>query len=240
MKVVIITPIPELFKSFLDNTMVRKSISNKTVDISVVDLRKFGVGSYKKIDDSPYGGGEGMIMMAEPLGNAINYAMEIIGRGEDMQIIFPTPQGEELIQKEVLKLSKLKGLIIVCGHYKGIDERIIKKYITKEISVGNYVLSNGEIPAMIIIDSITRILPGTLNNLKSALTDTHPYGLYDHPHYTKPRVFEGMDVPKILLSGHHEKISEWRQKKREVRTKEKNPRLWIEYLKLEEKEFENG
>ena len=233
MKVAIITPIPEIFKSFLENTMIRKSIIKNTIDISTIDLRNFGVGSYKQIDDSPYGGGDGMVMMAEPLGKAINHAIDIVGGYNDLQIVFPTPQGSKWDQEAVLEVSRVKRLIIVCGHYKGIDERIIEKYITKEISVGNYVLSNGEIPAMLILDSITRILPGTLNSIQSALTDTYSYGLYDHPHYTKPRIFEDMIVPEVLLSGHHKKIKEWRQNKREIRTKEKNPKLWMEFLKLE-------
>jgi len=240
LKVAIITPIPEIFKSFLEKTIIRKSINNNSVDISIIDLKNFGVGSYKQIDDSPYGGGDGMVMMAEPLGKAINKSIDIVGGVEDLQIIFPTPQGIEWDQKAVLDLSKAKRLIIVCGHSKGIDERIIKKYITKEISVGNYVLSNGEIPAMLILDSMARILPGTLNNIQSALTDTYSYGLFDHPHYTKPRIFEDMIVPEVLLSGHHGKIKEWRQNKREIRTKKKNPKLWMEFLKLEQQEYENG
>jgi len=233
-KVAIITPIPEIFKSFLESTMIRKSIENNAIDISIVDLKSFGIGSYKQIDDSPYGGGDGVVMMAEPLGKAINKAIDIVGGTNDIQIIFPTPQGSDWDQKAVLNLSKIKRLVIVCGHYKGIDERIIKKYITKEISVGNYVLSNGEIPAMLILDSMARILPGTLNNIKSAMTDTYSFGLYDHPHYTKPRIFEDMIVPEVLLSGHHEKIKKWRQHKREIKTKEKNPKLWMEFLKLEQ------
>lgn len=240
MKVAIITPIPEIFKSFLEKTIIRKSINNNSVDISIIDLKNFGVGSYKQIDDSPYGGGDGMVMMAEPLGKAINKSIDIVGGVEDLQIIFPTPQGIEWDQKAVLDLSKAKRIIIVCGHSKGIDERIIKKYITKEISVGNYVLSNGEIPAMLILDSMARILPGTLNNIQSALTDTYSYGLCDHPHYTKPRIFEDLIVPEVLLSGHHGKIKEWRQNKREIRTKKKNPKLWMEFLKLEQQEYENG
>ena len=229
MKVAVITPIPDIFKYFLKNTMIRKSISNNTIDISITDLRKFGVGAYKQIDDIPYGGGEGMVMMAEPLKKAIDHSIEVVGGMDNLQIIFPTPQGDDWDQNAALDLSKTERLIILCGHYKGIDERIIEKYITKEISVGKYVLSNGEIPAMLILDSIARVIPGTLNNIESALTDTYSYGLYDHPHYTRPRIFENMTVPDVLLSGHHKNIREWRQNKREIRTKEKNPKLWMEF-----------
>ena len=240
MEIAIITPIPDIFTSFLDSTIIRKSIANKSLKLSIIDLRNFGKGTYRQIDDTPYGGGGGMVMMAEPLKKSIAHAIALMGNSNDLEIIFPSPLGEAWSQKSANEMIEQKRLIIICGHYKGIDERIIEKYVTKEISVGNYVLSNGEVPAMIILDSISRIIPGTLNNINSALTDTHSYGLLDHPHYTKPKVFDNMTVPDILLSGNHENIKKWRQMKRETRTQQRNPRLWGEFLKLEKSEYENG
>ena len=233
MEIAIITPIPELLTSFLNSTIIRKSITNKSLKLFVIDLRNFGKGTYRQIDDTPFGGGGGMVMMAEPLKKSIVHAISLMKKPDNIEIVFPSPLGEIWSQKSANEMIKKKRLIIICGHYKGIDERIIEKYVTKEISVGNYVLSNGEIPAMVILDSISRIIPGTLNNIDSALTDTHSYGLLDHPHYTKPKVFDDMTVPDILLSGNHENIKKWRQMKREVRTQQRSPRLWSEFLKLE-------
>ena len=240
MEIAVITPIPDVFTPFLESTIIRKSIVKKSLKLSIVDLREFGKGTYKQIDDTPYGGGGGMVMMAEPLKKSIVHAIGLMENSNDLEIIFPSPTGEIWSQKSASEMIEKKRLIIICGHYKGIDERIIKKYVTKEISVGNYVLSNGEVPAMVILDSLSRLLPGTLNNIDSALTDTHSYGLLDHPHYTKPKEFDNMIVPDILLSGNHKNIKKWRQMKRETRTEQRNPKLWGEFLKLEKSEYENG
>jgi tRNA (guanine37-N1)-methyltransferase len=240
MEIAVITPIPDVFTPFLESTIIRKSIVKKSLKLSIVDLREFGKGTYRQIDDTPYGGGGGMVMMAEPLKKSIVHAIGLMENSNDLEIIFPSPTGEIWSQKSASEMIEKKRLIIICGHYKGIDERIIKKYVTKEISVGNYVLSNGEVPAMVILDSLSRLIPGTLNNIDSALTDTHSYGLLDHPHYTKPKEFDNMIVPDILLSGNHKNIKKWRQMKRETRTEQRNPKLWGEFLKLEKSEYENG
>ena len=240
MEIAVITPIPDVFTPFLESTIIRKSVVKKSLKLSIVDLREFGKGTYKQIDDTPYGGGGGMVMMAEPLKKSIVHAIGLMENSNDLEIIFPSPTGEIWSQKSASEMIEKKRLIIICGHYKGIDERIIKKYVTKEISVGNYVLSNGEVPAMVILDSLSRLIPGTLNNIDSALTDTHSYGLLDHPHYTKPKEFDNMIVPDILLSGNHKNIKKWRQMKRETRTEQRNPKLWGEFLKLEKSEYENG
>lgn len=240
MEIAVITPIPDVFTPFLESTIIRKSVVKKSLKLSIVDLREFGKGTYRQIDDTPYGGGGGMVMMAEPLKKSIVHAIALMENSNDLEIIFPSPIGEIWSQKSASEMIEQKRLIIICGHYKGIDERIIKKYVTKEISVGNYVLSNGEVPAMVILDSLSRLLPGTLNNIDSALTDTHSYGLLDHPHYTKPKEFDNMIVPDILLSGNHKNIKKWRQMKRETRTEQRNPKLWGEFLKLEKSEYENG
>ncbi len=238
-KVAVITPVPDVINILIENSMLRKSIDNQVAQIHVINLREFGLGNYRQIDDTPFGGGSGMVMMAEPLMNAIENAMDLVGRSEDVKVLYPSPQGETWDQKSAEGLSKWEKIIIICGHYKGIDERVIEKYVTDEYSIGDFIMTSGEIPAMIMLDSALRLAPGTLNNIDSALSDTFTLGLLDHPHYTQPRIVDGKPVPDILISGHHEKISSWRQDQREKRTKEKRLDLWKKYTKIRESENSN-
>jgi len=238
-KVAVITPVPDVINILIENSMLRKSIDNQVAQIHVINLREFGLGNYRQIDDTPFGGGSGMVMMAEPLMNAIENAMDLVGRSEDVKVLYPSPQGETWDQKSAEGLSKWEKIIIICGHYKGIDERVIEKYVTDEYSIGDFIMTSGEIPAMIMLDSALRLVPGTLNNIDSALSDTFTLGLLDHPHYTQPRIVDGKPVPDILISGHHEKISSWRQDQREKRTKEKRLDLWKKYTKIRESENSN-
>jgi len=238
-KVAVITPVPDVINILIENSMLRKSIDNQVAQIHVVNLREFGVGNYRQIDDTPFGGGSGMVMMAEPLINAIENAMDLIGRSEEVKVLYPSPQGDLWNQSSAEGLSKWENIIIICGHYKGIDERVIEKYVTDEYSIGDFIMTSGEIPAMIMLDSALRLVPGTLNNIDSALSDTFTLGLLDHPHYTQPRIVNGKPVPDVLISGHHEKISSWRQDQREKRTKEKRFDLWKKYTKIRESENSN-
>ena len=238
-KVAVITPVPDVINILIENSMLRKSIDNQVAQIHVVNLREFGVGNYRQIDDAPFGGGSGMVMMAEPLINAIDNAMDLVGRSEEVKVLYPSPQGDLWDQRSAEGLSKWEKIIIICGHYKGIDERVIEKYVTDEYSIGDFIMTSGEIPAMIILDSALRLVPGTLNNIDSALSDTFTLGLLDHPHYTQPRIVDGKPVPDVLISGHHEKISSWRQDQREKRTKEKRFDLWKKYTKIRESENSN-
>ena len=238
-KVAVITPVPDVINILIENSMLRKSIDNQVAQIHVVNLREFGVGNYRQIDDTPFGGGSGMVMMAEPLINAIENAMDLVGRSEEVKVLYPSPQGDLWDQRSAEGLSKWEKIIIICGHYKGIDERVIEKYVTDEYSIGDFIMTSGEIPAMIMLDSALRLVPGTLNNIDSALSDTFTLGLLDHPHYTQPRIVDGKPVPDVLISGHHEKISSWRQDQREKRTKEKRFDLWKKYTKIRESENSN-
>ena len=238
-KVAVITPVPDVINILIENSMLRKSIDNQVAQIHVINLREFGLGNYRQIDDTPFGGGSGMVMMAEPLMNAIENAMDLVGRSEEVKVLYPSPQGEAWDQRSAEGLSKWEKIIIICGHYKGIDERVIEKYVTDEYSIGDFIMTSGEIPAMIMLDSALRLVPGTLNNIDSALSDTFTLGLLDHPHYTQPRIVDGKPVPDILISGHHEKISSWRQDQREKRTKEKRLDLWKKYTKIRESENSN-
>ncbi len=228
-KIAIITPVPEMVHAIIEQSMLRKAASEKVAEYNVFDLREFGKGNYRQIDDTPFGGGSGMVMMAEPLMAAIEFAMEWMG-DNDVRIVCPSPQGKTWNHKSAETFSDHEKTIFICGHYKGIDQRVIEKYVTDEFSIGDFVVTSGEIPAMIMIDSMVRLIPGVLNSRESAETDTFYGDLLDIPHFTKPRKVDGMPVPEVLLNGHHKEIEDWRQSQREFITKEKRPDLWRRYL----------
>ena len=236
-QIAVITPVPDVIDTLITNSILRKAVERNAVKFHIVNLRKFGRGNYRQIDDTPFGGGSGMVMMAEPLIKAMEHTMDLIGGSEDVQVIYPSPQGETWSQKVANQTSKVKKLIVICGHYKGVDERVIDRYGICEYSLGDFVITSGEIPAMVMVDSAVRLIPGALNTLDSALTDTFTHDLLDHPHYTQPREIEGLRVPDVLLSGHHKEIETWKQGQREKRTKERRPDLWKTYKeKLKESE----
>lgn len=228
-KIAIITPVPEMVHAIIEQSMLRKAASEKVVEYNVFDLREFGKGNYRQIDDTPFGGGSGMVMMAEPLMAAVEFAMEWMG-DNDVRIVCPSPQGKTWNHKSAETFSDHEKTIFICGHYKGIDQRVIEKYVTDEFSIGDFVVTSGEIPAMIMIDSMVRLIPGVLNSRESAETDTFYGDLLDIPHFTKPRKVDGMPVPEVLLNGHHKEIEDWRQSQRELITQEKRPDLWRKYL----------
>ena len=236
-QIAVITPVPDVIDTFITNSILRKAVERNAVKFHIVNLRQFGRGNYRQIDDTPFGGGSGMVMMAEPLIKAMEHSMDLIGGSEEVQVIYPSPQGETWSQKAANQTSKVKKLIVICGHYKGVDERVIDRYGIREYSLGDFVITSGEIPAMVMVDSAVRLIPGALNTLDSALTDTFTHDLLDHPHYTQPREIEGLRVPDVLLSGHHKEIETWKQGQREKRTKERRPDLWKIYKeKLKESE----
>ena len=228
-KIAIITPVPEMVHAIIEQSMLRKAASEKVAEYNVFDLREFGKGNYRQIDDTPFGGGSGMVMMAEPLMAAIEFAMEWMG-DNDVRIVCPSPQGKTWNHNSAETFSDHEKTIFICGHYKGIDQRVIEKYVTDEFSIGDFVVTSGEIPAMIMIDSMVRLIPGVLNSRESAETDTFYGDLLDNPYFTKPRKVDGMPVPEVLLNGHHKEIEDWRQSQREFITKEKRPDLWRRYL----------
>ena len=230
-KIAIITPVPEMVHAIIEQSMLRKAAAEKVVEYNVFDLREFGKGNYRQIDDTPFGGGSGMVMMAEPLMAAVEFAMEWMG-DNDVRIVCPSPQGKTWNHKSAETFSDHEKTIFICGHYKGIDQRVIEKYVTDEFSIGDFVVTSGEIPAMIMIDSTVRLIPGVLNSRESAETDTFYGDLLDNPHFTKPRKVDGMPVPEVLLNGHHKEIEDWRQSQREFITQEKRPDLWRKYLSL--------
>ena len=222
MHIDILTVLPELLQSPLSHSIMKRAQDKGLLEVQVHNLRQWSVNEYGQVDDYQYGGGAGMVMMCEPLVKAI----------EDLQkqrtideIIYLTPDGQTLNQKIANKLSLKENLLLICGHYKGIDERIREHYITMEISIGDYVLSGGELAAAVLVDAIGRLLPGVLNDETSALTDSFQDNLLAPPVYTRPADFNGWKVPDILLSGDPKKVDEWRYEKAVQRTKERRPDL---------------
>ncbi|MDO9578024.1 MAG: tRNA (guanosine(37)-N1)-methyltransferase TrmD [Candidatus Cloacimonadales bacterium] len=221
MKINVLTLFPEMFENFLQESMIGIAIREKAIDVKLINIRDFAHDKHHTTDDAPYGGGAGMVMKPEPLYEAILYAKQ----GRDIPVIYFTPQGKLLHQETVNEYSKLDEVILLCGHYKEIDQRIRDTLVTCEISIGDYVLSGGEIPAMVFIDAIARLQDGVLGNIDSALTDSHQNGLLGCPHYTRPPEFMGMKVPEVLISGNHKKIDEWRTEKALEITRRNRPDL---------------
>jgi len=228
-QIAIITSKPRFINSYIENSILKKAWERKAVSFHIIDLREFGIGNYQQIDDKPYGGGKGMILMSEPLFNAIDHAISLMGKSNDIKIIYPNPSGKKWDQKVAKKVSRFSKSILICGHYKGIDQRVIDKYVTHEYSLGDFVMTSGEIPVMVMIDSSVRLISGALNSPESADTDSFTHDLLDHPHYTHPRQINGLNVPDVLLSGHHNNILKWRLKKREFSTEKKRNDLWALY-----------
>lgn len=222
MRIDIITVLPELLASPLNHSIMKRAQDKGLLEVHVHPLRKWAVNEYGQVDDYQYGGGAGMVMMCEPLANAIESLSK--ERKYD-EIIYLTPDGETLNQKMANAVSLKENLIMICGHYKGIDQRIREHFVTKEISIGDYVLSGGELAAAVLIDTIGRLIPGVLNDETSALTDSFQDNLLAPPVYTRPEEFRGWKVPGILMSGDHKKIEEWRQEEAVRRTMQKRPDL---------------
>jgi tRNA (guanine37-N1)-methyltransferase len=222
MRIDILTVIPELLESPLQHSIMKRAQEKGLLEVHVHQLRKWAVNDYGQVDDYQYGGGAGMVMMCEPLAKAIE---ELSSQRKYDEVIFLTPDGETFQQRIANSLSLKENLILICGHYKGIDERIREHLVTKEISIGDYVLSGGELPAAILVDAIGRLLPGVLNDETSALFDSFQDNLLAPPVYTRPEDFRGWKVPDILLSGDHKKIDEWRYEQSLLRTKDRKPDL---------------
>ncbi|MDO3425251.1 MULTISPECIES: tRNA (guanosine(37)-N1)-methyltransferase TrmD [Chryseobacterium] len=222
MRIDIISVLPELMESPFKTSILRRAIDKGLAEVHFHHLREWGINKKKQIDDEPYGGGAGMVMMVEPLDNCIS---ELKSQREYDEVIYLTPDGVTLNQKIANTLSIKNNLIFLCGHYKGIDQRVRDLHITKEISIGDYVLTGGELAACVLADSVIRLLPGVLNDEQSALTDSFQDDLLSPPIYTRPEVYKGLEVPKVLLSGNFAKIEEWRHDEAVRITTEKRPDL---------------
>lgn len=229
MHIGIITLFPEMFHAITNYGVIGRAVKDGRLRVDFWNPREFTQDRHQTVDDRPYGGGPGMLMMVQPLSDAILQAKAKIG--EQTKVIYLSPQGKPLTQTGVTELSTVESLILVCGRYEGIDERVIQTLIDEEWSVGDYVLSGGELPAMVMVDAITRLLPGVLGHAESAVEDSFVNGLLDHPHYTRPEILNGMQVPKVLLSGNHAEIRRWRLKQSLGRTWQRRPDL-LQHLAL--------
>jgi tRNA (guanine37-N1)-methyltransferase len=224
MRIDILSAVPKLMNSFFEHSILLRAVNKKLMEVHLHNIRDYTTHKQKQIDDYQFGGGAGMVMMIEPILNCIEHLQK--ERKYD-EIIYTTPDGELLQQKMVNQLSLKENLIIICGHYKGIDERLREHVVTQEISIGSYVLSGGELPAAILVDAIGRLIPGVLNDETSALTDSFQDNLLAPPVYTRPADYKGWKVPEILLSGHEKKIEEWKYEKSLERTQARRPDLLL-------------
>ena len=229
MRIDILTPFPKMFEGFLGESILKKAQDKGIVIIKICDLRDFTEDKHKTVDDYPYGGGSGMILKPEPIFRAIDELNKETDRKS--RLLFMTPQGEPFTQEKAKVLSQEEHLTLICGHYRGVDERVVEALEPEEISIGDYVLTGGELAAAVVVDAVVRLIPGVLGDSDSAEGDSFTSNMLDHPHYTRPEEFRGMRVPEILLSGHHAKIDTWRKEQAHNRTQRKRPDLLDENIK---------
>jgi len=222
MRIDIISVLPGLLESPFNHSILKRAQDNKLVELNVINLRDYAKDKHKTVDDYAYGGGSGMVMMVEPIATCIE---SLRSKREYDDIIFMAPDGDQLDQKMANQLSLAQNIMILCGHYKGVDQRVRDHYITREISIGDYVLTGGELPAAILCDSIIRLIPGVISDETSALTDSYQDGLLAPPVYTRPEVYDNKKVPSVLLSGNEAEIIKWRQEKAIQRTQKQRPNL---------------
>ena len=224
MTINIITLFPGMFNYIFEESIIKRAVSKKLVEINLTDLREFGEGPHKVVDDTPYGGGGGMVIKPGPVADALSsYA-------EKGHVILTTPRGSLFTQADALRLSRMETVTVICGHYEGIDERVTELFVDEELSIGDYVLTGGEIPAMAIADAVIRLIPGVLGMDTILTGDSHYDGLLEHPHYTRPPEFMGIKVPETLLSGDHEKIRLFRRKKALLKTRKQRPDLFNSHI----------
>ena len=206
MKVDILSLFPDYFKGPFDVSILKKAREKGILEINLIDIRAFASNKHAKVDDRPYGGGPGMVLMPEPVCTAIRSVKQ-----EESYVVYLSPQGNKLDAKKCEELAKKKHLILLCGHYEGVDERALEKEVDEEISIGDYVLTNGCVAAIVVLDATARFIPGVLGHEDAAAQDSFQDGVFDTPHYTRPEVFEGMEIPAVLKSGNHAKIAQWRK-----------------------------
>lgn len=237
MQIDILTLFPEMFQGPFDTSMIKRARERGLVSISIINIRDFSRNKHRTVDDTPYGGGAGMVMSPEPVFEAVDFVRRKSGNSSP-RIILMCPTGSPFDQELAKELAKEEHLVLICGHYEGFDERIREGVATDEISIGDFVLTGGELPAMVVVDAVTRLVPGVLGEKTSAEEDSFYHGLLEYPQYTRPRNFRGMEVPEVLTSGHHEKIRQWRRKESLIRTLVRRPDLLKpEVLTSEDREF---
>ena len=229
----ILSVFPEMFQSTLGSSLIKRSIENGLIKVNLHNIRNYTRDRHRTTDDAPYGGGGGMVMKVEPVANALK---TIVPAGSKTLVILLSPQGKTFKQKIAEELAQHSRIVLICGHYEGIDERIREHLVDREISIGDYVLSGGELPAMIIVDAVSRLVPGFVGNSESVLYDSFSTGLLEGPHYTRPREYESWKVPEVLFSGHKKKIDEWRRRESLKRTLQRRPDMLLGQADLTEED----
>lgn len=225
----VLTLFPDMIIDGLNTSITGRAIKNGCLSVEAVNIRDYANNKHMNVDDYPYGGGAGLVMQAAPVCAAYDNLVQKIGKKP--RVVYMTPQGYTFNQKMAQDFAKEDDLVILCGHYEGIDERALERIVTDYVSIGDYVLTGGELPAMVVIDTVSRLVPGVLHNSESAETESFENGLLEYPQYTRPEVFEGKKVPDVLLSGHHANVEKWRLEKSIERTKKYRPDLYEEYCR---------
>lgn len=229
----VMTLFPQMIQDGLNTSITGRAIEKGLMTVNTVDIRNFSKDKHLKVDDYPYGGGAGMVMQPGPVCDAYESIADKVGTRP--RVVYMTPQGYTFNQQMAHDFAKEEDLVILCGHYEGIDERALERIVTDYVSIGDYVLTGGELPAMVVIDTVSRLIPGVLNNSESAETESFENGLLEYPQYTRPVEYEGMRVPEVLLSGHHKNIDEWRHEKAIERTKKYRPDMYEKYININKK-----
>lgn len=217
------TLFPEMVSQGLHESIIGRAVDRGVISLEAVNIRDYADNEYGKVDDYPYGGGAGMVMQAEPIYRAYRAVSDRLEKPP--RVLHMTPQGKVFTQQMAQEFAKEEDLIFLCGHYEGIDERVLEEIVTDNVSIGDYVLTGGELPAMVMVDAISRMVPGVLSNRESAMFDSFQDGLLEYPQYSRPRQWRGREVPEILLSGHHANVEKWRREQSLLRTKERRPDL---------------
>jgi tRNA (guanine37-N1)-methyltransferase len=222
----IVTIFPAMVRAGLQDGILGRAVTAGLIDLQVYDLRDFTTDRHKVVDDTPFGGGPGMVLKPEPIFRAVEHLRET--RGVPDAVLLPSPQGRRFTQAVAEDYSRREHLVFLCGRYEGVDERVSEALVTEEVSIGDFVLSGGELPALVIVDAVARLVPGVVGDAESVVRDSFTRGLLDHPHYTRPASFRGLDVPGVLLSGHHGEIDRWRRQQALRRTYERRPDLLVD------------
>jgi len=215
-----------MVRAGLQDGVLGRGVASGRIDLQVHDLRDFTTDRHKVVDDTPFGGGPGMVLKPEPIFRAVEHLRQV--RGTPDAVLLPSPQGRRFTQAVAEEYSRRAHLVLLCGRYEGVDERVSTALVTEEVSIGDYVLSGGELPALVIVDAVARLVPGVVGDAESVVRDSFTRGLLDHPHYTRPASFRGLDVPGVLLSGHHGEIDRWRRQQALRRTYERRPDLLVD------------
>ncbi len=229
MNIHILTLFPEMVMNGLNTSIIGRAIDKELLSIEAINIRDFAENKHNRVDDYPYGGGAGMLMQAGPIYGAYSHVAE--KTKVKPRVVYLSPQGQTFHQDMAIEYAQEEELILLCGHYEGIDERVLEEIVTDYVSIGDYVLTGGELPAMVMIDAMARFVPGVLHNNASAEFESFQDGLLEYPHYTRPEEWHGKKVPEVLMSGHHLNIEKWRHEQSKIRTKERRPDLWQEYEK---------